>query len=143
MDNLNTLGKLLMRMGENTKAEYYFQMLLEDASLDHIGHALVYHNIGQVHNNQGDYEKALKYYEKCLNIYLISLPPTHRHIATTYNSIGQVYNNQGDYEKALKYYEKALTMARKTLPFAHPVLRTIELAIRTAREKLSKYSNVF
>ncbi|CAF4659011.1 unnamed protein product, partial [Didymodactylos carnosus] len=102
-------------------------MLLDDTSLDQSDHASAHNNLGSIslppnhpdiattYNNigldyfdQGDYEKALKSYEKSLEIELISLPPNHPDIATTYNNIGLVYDNQGDYEKALKYHEKSL-----------------------------------
>ncbi|CAF0951715.1 unnamed protein product [Didymodactylos carnosus] len=122
--NLNTLGTLLIIMGENTKAEQYLQMLLDDTSLDQIARATTYNNMGLVYKNQGDYEKALKYYEKSLEIKLISLPPNHPDIATTYNNIGLVYDNQGDYEKALKYYEKDLEISLISLPPNHPDIAT-------------------
>ncbi|CAF4687816.1 unnamed protein product, partial [Didymodactylos carnosus] len=80
--------------------------------------------MGLVYKNQGDYEKALKYYEKSLEIKLISLPPNHPDIATTYNNIGLVYDNQGDYEKALKYYEKDLEISLISLPPNHPDIAT-------------------
>ncbi|CAF1063376.1 unnamed protein product [Didymodactylos carnosus] len=123
-NNLNTLGTLLITMGENSKAKQYFQMLLDDTSLDQIAHASVYHNIGLVHDNQGDYEKALKSYEKSLEIKLISLPPNHPDIAATYNNMGLVHKNQGDYEEALKTYEKSLEIKMISLQQNHPSIAT-------------------
>ncbi|CAF1252610.1 unnamed protein product [Didymodactylos carnosus] len=119
-NNLNTLGMLLIKMGENSRAQQYFQMLLADTSLDQSAHALALNNLGTVYKNQGDYEKALKSYEKSLEIYLVSLPPNHPDIATTYNNVGLVYDNQGDYEKALKSYETSLKIRLISLPPNHP-----------------------
>ncbi|CAF0898807.1 unnamed protein product [Didymodactylos carnosus] len=119
-NNLNTLGMLLIKMGENSRAEQYFHMLLDDTSLDQSDRALAHNNLGRVYDNKGDYEKALKSYEKSLEIKLISLPPNHPSIATTYNNIGLVYDNQGDYEKALKSYEKSLEIKLISLLPNHP-----------------------
>ncbi|CAF3916699.1 unnamed protein product [Didymodactylos carnosus] len=139
-NNLNTLGMLLIRMGENSRAEQYFHMLLDDTSLDQSDHALAHNNLGTVYGNQGDYDKALKCYDKSLEIKLISLPPNHpdiartynniglvywnQDIARTYNNIGLVYGNQGDYEKALKSYEKSLEIRLTALPPNHPDIAT-------------------
>ncbi|CAF4193395.1 unnamed protein product [Didymodactylos carnosus] len=123
-NNLNTWGMLLIRMGENKRAEQYFHMSLDDTSLDQSAQALANNNLGTVYGNQGDYEKALKYYEKSLEIKLISLPPNHPDIARTYNNIGLVYGTQADYEKALKYYEKSLEISLISLPTNHPSTAT-------------------
>ncbi|CAF0982705.1 unnamed protein product [Didymodactylos carnosus] len=138
-NNLNTLGMLLIRMGENSRAEQYFHMLLDDTSLDQSAHALAHNNLGRVYDNQADYEKALKSYEKSLEIYLISLPPNHPDIAATYNNIGQVYNHQGDYEKALKSYEKSLKIYLISLPPNHPDIATTYNNIGSVYDKQGDY----
>ncbi|CAF1390910.1 unnamed protein product [Didymodactylos carnosus] len=138
-NHLNALGLLLIRMGENSRAEPYFHMLLDDTSLDQSAHASAHNNIGLVYHQQGDYEKALKSYEKSLEIYLISLPPNHPYIATTYNNIGMVYNKQSDYEKALKSYEKFLEIRLISLPPNHPDIATTYNNIGSLYNKQSDY----
>ena len=67
--------------------------------------------MGRVYNSQGDYSKALQYYEKSLNMQLNIYGHTdHPDIASSYNSMGNVYDSQGDYSKALQYHEKSLNM---------------------------------
>ena len=70
--------------------------------------ALYYNQLGYVKDDQGDYEKALWYYEKGLEIRQKTLPPNHPDLATSYNNIGVVYDNMGEYSKALSFYEKSL-----------------------------------
>ena len=70
--------------------------------------AFTYNNMAVVYDNQGEYDKALKYYEKDLVISLKKLGNDHPDVASTYNNMAVVYDNQGNYDKALEYYEMAL-----------------------------------
>lgn len=63
--------------------------------------------IGLVYDNQGEYDKALEYFERAHSIKEMALGADHPDLATTYNNIGSIYDNKGDYPKALVYYEKA------------------------------------
>jgi len=65
-----------------------------------------YNNIGLVYNSKGEYDKALEFYQKSLEINLISLPPNHPDLATSYNNIGLVYNSKGEYDIALEFFQK-------------------------------------
>ena len=116
------IGQLLLKISQFDKAEELYTALLEQTS-DEGEKALYYICLGYVKNNQTDYEKALWYYEKGLEI-CQTLPPNHPHLATSYNNIGQVYRNTGDYSKALSFYEKALEIQQKTLLPNHPHLAT-------------------
>ncbi len=55
---------------------------------------------------QGNYEKALEYYDKSLK--LKEETGDKKGMALSYNNIGLIYKNQGNYEKALEYYDKSL-----------------------------------
>lgn len=67
----------------------------------------VYSNIGDVYQRQSNFDDAIEYYKKALeiadggnrNLYNIS---------TCYNNIGMLYMNNGDYNKALTCLEKSL-----------------------------------
>ncbi len=60
---------------------------------------------------QGNYEKALEYYEKSLKI--AEEIGDKRGIGISYNNIGNIYSVQGNYEKALEYYAKSLKIAEE------------------------------
>ena len=73
-----------------------------------------------MYQEQGEYEKALEYYGKALEIVERTLGNDHPSTATTYNNMAGVYKAQGDYEKALEYYEKDLEISEKVLGSDHP-----------------------
>ena len=54
--------------------------------------ASTYNNIGLVHHNKGEYDKALEHYKKALAIDLKQLGPEHPDLASTYGNIGNVHN---------------------------------------------------
>ena len=75
----------------------------------------LFNNIGRVFYNQGDYEKALTYYKKSLEINESVQESDNPSAAATYDNIAQVYDKQGDYEKALEYFKKALAIRERVL----------------------------
>ncbi len=79
-----------------------------------------YNNIAVVWHNKGEYDKALEFYNKSLNIRLKNLGEEHPSVATSYNNIGRVWNNKGEYVKALEFYQKSLNIRLKTLGEEHP-----------------------
>ncbi|CAF4728183.1 unnamed protein product, partial [Rotaria socialis] len=61
--------------------------------------------LGLMKLNQGEYQQAVTFYEKSLEISQKTLSPDDPELATSYNNIGGVYDNMGEYSKALEYYE--------------------------------------
>ena len=82
--------------------------------------ATSYNNIGLVYDNQGNYAKALEYYEKSLAIDLKVFGENHPDTAMSYNNIGGVYYDQGNYAKALEFLNKALAIKLKVSGENHP-----------------------
>ncbi|CAF0785215.1 unnamed protein product [Adineta steineri] len=133
------LSDLLLKIGQFNKAEELCNVLLEQTS-DESEKAYYYHQLGYVKDDQGDYEKAIWYYEQGLEIDQKILPSNHPSLATSYNNIGSVYNEMGQYSKALSYYEKALEIEQKTLPSNHPSLATSYNNIGMVYNKMGEYS---
>ncbi|CAF0728633.1 unnamed protein product [Adineta steineri] len=133
------LGSLLLKSGQFNKAEELYNVLLEQTS-DESEKAHYYGSLGYVKDDQGDYKKAIWYYEQALEIQEKTLPSNHPSLATSYNNIGLVYNNMGEYSKALSYYEKALEIKQKTLPSNHPSLATSYNNIGLVYSKMGEYS---
>ena len=86
--------------------------------------AVLFNNMAVVYQAQGDYEKALEYYEKAQAIKEKVLGKDHPSTAGTYNNMAGVYEDKGDYEKALEYYEKAQAIREKVLGKEHPSTAT-------------------
>lgn len=62
--------------------------------------AISYNNLGYGYGNVGQYDKAIFFLEKSLNIMKQS---------NTYNSLGDIYYKMGNYEKSIEYHKKALS----------------------------------
>ena len=75
----------------------------------------LYNNIGSAYDSKGNYDKAIRYYEKDLKISLEKLGENHPSVATTYNNIGSAYDSKGNYDKAIRYYEKDLKISLEKL----------------------------
>ncbi|CAF1260068.1 unnamed protein product [Adineta steineri] len=112
-------GELLLKIGQFIKAKEFYNTLLEQIS-DEGEKEIYYNQLGIIHWKQGDYDQAIEYYEKVLEIREKTLPLNHPSLVTSYNDIGNVYTYVGAYSKALSVYEKALEINEKTLPSNHP-----------------------
>ena len=81
--------------------------------------ASVLHRLGYGYNEMGDYDKALDYFGKALEIRESKLGKDHPDTATTYNNIAGVYWAKGDYDKALEFFGKALEIRESKLGKDH------------------------
>lgn len=112
--SVNRRIKEMLEIGEWSKKDEAF---LQSVSV-------LLNNMAGVYQEQGDYEKALEYYDKALDVRERTLGNDHPYTATTYNNMAGVYKEQGDYEKALEYYEKDLEISERTLGNDHPSTAT-------------------
>ena len=101
--------------------------------------ATSYDNIGSVCHNKGEYDKALEWYQKCLDIELKTLGAEHPDVASSYNNIGSVWENKGEYDKALEWYQKSLDIRLKTLGAEHPDVATLYFNIGTCHQNLHTF----
>ncbi|CAF0715213.1 unnamed protein product [Adineta steineri] len=115
------LGLLLTKMGQFNKAQEVYEVLLYQTTNDN-DKGPIYHQLGSIKRNQGEYQEALTYYEKSLDIDQKILHSNHPDLASSYVGIGIVYDSMGNYQRALFYYEKALEIQQQTLPPNHPDL---------------------
>jgi tetratricopeptide (TPR) repeat protein len=81
-------------------------------------------NYGDVYIKFGQYDKALEFYQKCLDVELKTLGAEHSSVAISYFSIGSVWDNKGEYDKALEFYQKCLDIELKTLGAEHSSVAT-------------------
>ncbi|CAF1333338.1 unnamed protein product [Adineta ricciae] len=132
------LGLVLAKMGQIDKAEEIYRVLL-NKTMEDSEQSLIYNKLGMIKYNQGQYEKAIKYYETSLAINDRDLPPNHPDLASSYSNIGMVYSSMGDYPKALEYYEKALSIRQQSLPSNHPTLASSYNRIGMAYYSMGDY----
>jgi len=115
------LGLLLNKMGQSEKAQQVFELMLEQTT-DESEKARIYHLLGWAKDNQGEYEDAIKFYDKALEICKKTHSSTGPNLASCYNNIGSVYFNRKEYEKSLSSHEKALEIRQQSLSSSHPDL---------------------
>ena len=80
--------------------------------------------MGYLLKQQADYDNALAYDKRALDIEKETLGEEHSETATSYNNIGSVYDDIGDYDSALEYYQKALRIFESVLGVDHPATAT-------------------
>ncbi|CAF1429628.1 unnamed protein product [Adineta steineri] len=132
------LGKLLFKMGQFNKAQEVYEISLHRTT-DESDKAYIYHLLGMIKNDQGEYQEALTYYEKSRDIYEETLPSNDINLGNIYNDIGVVYEDMGDYPKALSYYEKALSIQQQSLPSNHSDLALSYIGLGNVYEKIGDY----
>ncbi|CAF3363082.1 unnamed protein product, partial [Rotaria socialis] len=133
------MGQLMLKVGHFGQAEELYNELLENASHDS-DRAHIYHMLGMMKNNQGEYQQAVTFYEKSLEIKRKTLPKDHASLAPTYSNIGAVYKNMGEYSKALEYYEKSHQILEISLPPTHPDLAISYNNIGGVYDSMGEYS---
>jgi tetratricopeptide (TPR) repeat protein len=82
--------------------------------------------LSQKYLNRVEYDNAIKYANKGLQLGLVELGPEHPHIATTYNNIGVAYHDKGDKPKAYTYWLKAKAIYLKKLGAQHPSTKNVQ-----------------
>jgi tetratricopeptide (TPR) repeat protein len=115
------LGEVLRTMGRFDKSQEVYEALL-DQTTDESERAPIYYQIAWTKDDQGEYEEAIRFYGKTIEIDKKRLPPNHLSFANIYNNIGMVYGKMNDYPKALSSHEKALEIYQQSLPPNHPDL---------------------
>jgi tetratricopeptide (TPR) repeat protein len=76
----------------------------------------LYVNIASIYDDMNEWEIALKYELKALNIEQRSLPSDHSSIATTYSNIALTLHALNRKEEAVSYLRKAIAIFSKHLP---------------------------
>ena len=68
----------------------------------------------------GEYDKALEYLGRALDINIKDLGEDHLDMAVSYRGLGRIWHEKGDYDKAVEYFEKSLDINIKALGEDHP-----------------------
>lgn len=109
---METVGNVLIRFGELAEALVFYEnavaLRIQEGKDDDNGET--YDNMASVFQLQGDYPKALEYYNNALTITIATRGENHVSTGNTYGNMAIVFKIQGNYPKALEYYDKALTI---------------------------------
>jgi tetratricopeptide (TPR) repeat protein len=94
---------------------------------DKLGQSKVYNNVGLIYggSSQGEFTKALDFFEHALNIEKEAETLDHSRVAATLNNIAGVYYNQGNYSEALNYFEQVLNIQHEMLGYNDPNLALV------------------
>jgi tetratricopeptide (TPR) repeat protein len=79
---------------------------------------MAYFNMGNVYNRKHDYDKAIEYYKKALEI----APDC----ASIYRNIGVTYEDKHDYNKAIEYYKKAIELNPEEMDEIHSYIENLQ-----------------
>jgi tetratricopeptide (TPR) repeat protein len=117
----DSLGILLLKLGQVDQAQQLYNIMLNQSTTES-EKGYVNDRLGSVKFSQGQYEEALPFYQKSLEIFERTLPENHLTLACSYNNIGLLYHEICEYSKAASFHEKALRIRQQLLPPNHPDL---------------------
>jgi tetratricopeptide (TPR) repeat protein len=112
------LGLVLIKMDQFDNACEVYEVLLDQTAKEN-DKAPIYYQLGWVKYNQREYQEAITFYEKSVEIYQRTVPPNYLSLGNSYNNIGLAYYSMGDYPKALSSHEKSLAIRQQSLPSHH------------------------
>jgi len=118
--NLDSLGKILIEMGEYRQAEKCYERMLEEFQVG-VGDAQA--GLGNAHRKCKKYEKSLEHHKQALQIRRQLLEECDVKVGDSYRCIGTVHWEKGNYEEALVSLKRAVEIYEKA-----PTVDSISLA---------------
>ncbi|CAF1929290.1 unnamed protein product [Rotaria magnacalcarata] len=112
-------GNLLLEMGEYSKAERYFDTILNSSNPNDEEIACIFFNFGRTHRLKGDFVRAINCYNRAKNLHLNARPKRLASAGKTLNGLGVVYTEQGRQLKAEQCFQQALKLYKKSIPKKH------------------------
>ncbi|CAF4564104.1 unnamed protein product, partial [Rotaria sp. Silwood2] len=106
------LGKLLIRLGAFDKAEQVYKAVLEQETNIH-EKIIVYHQLGSIKNEQGNYSEAIKFNKNVQELVEKSLHSKHSVFAHSQAHMGLMYETVGESDKAIDCLQKALDIIKQ------------------------------
>ncbi|CAF1329561.1 unnamed protein product [Rotaria magnacalcarata] len=134
------LGVLLMKIGQFNQAEEVYTAVLNQTS-DEFAKAAIYNQLGLIKEHQGEYNKAMSFCEKSIEITRNVLSEKDPGLTTMYGNVAIVYGSIGEYAKAISLFEKSLEIRQEVLPSNDPYLATSHINIGMVYYRKGEYAN--
>ncbi|CAF0720494.1 unnamed protein product [Rotaria sp. Silwood1] len=113
------LGNLLLEMGEYSKAESYFDTILNSENPNDEEVACIYFNFGRTHRLKGDFNRATNCYQRALKLHMDARPKRLASAGKTLNGLGVVYSEQGRQMQAEECFQRAMKLYDISIPKKH------------------------
>ncbi|CAF4031163.1 unnamed protein product [Rotaria sp. Silwood1] len=111
--NLYELGRIFWNMKHLDASERCFNELLkQEHSNVHIISGC-YLLLGNIAADRGQYNEAVAYHRRALELKQETLSNDHPHLPYSHNGLGEALRQRGDFDEALIHYQKALDLWRK------------------------------
>jgi tetratricopeptide (TPR) repeat protein len=120
--------------------ERAFSIAKRSPAINDHSKVLYLNNIGSVFKLLNNYDKALTYFRKALDIALTRFPPTHPDIANIYQNIGSLYFDKREFDSAIGYLSKSLDIRRLSLLPDHPSIANIHYNLSKVYTELSQWN---
>jgi tetratricopeptide (TPR) repeat protein len=112
--SLDSLGNILIEMGEYRQAKKCYERMLEEFQLG-VGDAQV--GLGRARRECKEYEESLEHLEQALRTRRQILGDDHIKVGESYRHIGALYFQQSNYEEALVNSKEAIKILEKASIF--------------------------
>src|SRR6187402_870057 len=132
------IGEIYLTIDQPGKALPYLERSIE-ALGEAANSSVAYNSIGKLYLKKKDYNQALSYHKKALDIAEKAKSP--RHIEQTLRDIANLYKEQKDFTTALNYYERSRIMAEELNAVSD--LQDIYSGMATAYSNTHDYKNAF
>jgi tetratricopeptide (TPR) repeat protein len=82
--------------------------------------SLFLNEIGLMYSSLEDFDKAIEYYRKALNVDIETYGPDHPKLAIRWNNIGSAWHSKRKFDTAIEFYKKALAINIDSFGPNHP-----------------------
>ncbi|CAF1167982.1 unnamed protein product [Adineta ricciae] len=138
-----SIGKIHCLTLNNAEAINWYKQALDLRTIITLDFDLIsniYKDLANLYTRTHDFEQAMSYFTKALDIDREQLRENHPKFGQTYANMGAMYYQQHDYKKALEYFLKANDIWQKSLASTHAYCESMGKTIRQVERKLSEIS---
>lgn len=132
------LGAVLLKLKRPKDGEQVYKTILQQET-EESKNGWLYNGLGLCKYEQREYEGAIEFYRKSIEIYE-KYSPNGPNLAMSFNHIALAYDEVGECTRALSYYEKALAIKQQSLSPNNPDLENLYDNISSVYEEMGEYA---